>query len=240
MGWSTRQLADLTGVTLRSIRHWHQVGLLPEPSRLTNGYKQYTASHLVLALRIARLQSLGFSLEQVADMLASEEHGREALQDLRAELAIRIADLTRLQADVDAVIAAGVAPDLSPSAALALEALGPDPSSRNMAILFARLLPPDRMPSFADTMRRAPAELTQLNTELGDLPEDASDAQIHALADRGAEVIAAFLADEGSGLPDLDTHVGGAVSTEAMLALTNEHLHAAQRRVLARMVERLS
>ena len=43
MAWSTRQLADLTGVTLRSIRHWHDVGLLPAPERLSNGYKQYTA-----------------------------------------------------------------------------------------------------------------------------------------------------------------------------------------------------
>ena len=40
MAWSTRQLADLTGVTLRSIRHWHDVGLLPDPERRSNGYKQ--------------------------------------------------------------------------------------------------------------------------------------------------------------------------------------------------------
>ena len=83
MAWSTNQLADLAGVTLRSIRHWHDVGLLPEPGRLSNGYKQYTARHLVLALRIARLTSLGFSLEHVAAMLDSEEQGQKSLHGLR-------------------------------------------------------------------------------------------------------------------------------------------------------------
>lgn len=110
MAWSTNQLADLAGVTLRSIRHWHDVGLLPEPGRLSNGYKQYTARHLVLALRIARLTSLGFSLEHVDAMLESEEQGQKSLHGLRSELDERIAELTRIRADIDALIARGSRP----------------------------------------------------------------------------------------------------------------------------------
>lgn len=40
--WSTRQLAEAEGVTVRSIRHWHDVGVLPHTWRLSNNYKQYT------------------------------------------------------------------------------------------------------------------------------------------------------------------------------------------------------
>jgi DNA-binding transcriptional MerR regulator len=37
MAWSTRQLAELTGTTLRTVRHYHDVGLLEEPKRRANG-----------------------------------------------------------------------------------------------------------------------------------------------------------------------------------------------------------
>ncbi|MFD2466244.1 MerR family transcriptional regulator [Amycolatopsis silviterrae] len=44
------------------MRHYHEVGLLAEPERLANGYKQYGVVHLVRLLRIKRLVGLGFSL----------------------------------------------------------------------------------------------------------------------------------------------------------------------------------
>ena len=64
MAWSTRQLAELTGTTLRTVRHYHEVGLLAEPERRANGYKQYGVAHLVRLLRIKRLTDLGLSLRR--------------------------------------------------------------------------------------------------------------------------------------------------------------------------------
>uniref|UniRef100_UPI0037167E9A MerR family transcriptional regulator n=2 Tax=Bacillati TaxID=1783272 RepID=UPI0037167E9A len=52
MAWSTRELAELAGTSLRAVRHYHEVGLLEEPERRANGYKQYGVAHLVRALRI--------------------------------------------------------------------------------------------------------------------------------------------------------------------------------------------
>ncbi len=52
MAWSTRQLAALAGTTLRAVRHYHEVGLLDEPERASNGYKQYRTEHLLRLLRI--------------------------------------------------------------------------------------------------------------------------------------------------------------------------------------------
>ena len=46
------ELAELAGVTVRTLRHYHQIGLLPEPPRSTGGYRRYNVSDLVRLLRI--------------------------------------------------------------------------------------------------------------------------------------------------------------------------------------------
>ena len=50
VAWSTRELAELAGTTVKSVRYYHQLRLLDEPARLTNGYKQYEVRHLVRLL----------------------------------------------------------------------------------------------------------------------------------------------------------------------------------------------
>jgi DNA-binding transcriptional MerR regulator len=70
LAWSTREIAELAGTTVRAVRHYHEVGLLAEPERRANGYKQYGVAHLIHVLRIKRLTDLGFSLSQAyADLL---------------------------------------------------------------------------------------------------------------------------------------------------------------------------
>ncbi len=240
MAWSTKQLADLTGVTLRSIRHWHEVGLIPDPERSANRYKQYTAKHLVLALRITRLTGLGFSLGHVADMLDSEEEGTESLRGLREELDKRIADLVLVRSDIDGLIARGISPDLSPEALMAMEAIGTDPGSRNVAILLARLLPEADMPAFASAMRNTPGSLARLNSELLTLPADTPEEQIVALAERGATLITEFLAEQRDAIPRFDATVKEHEAADAMTELMNEHMNPAQRRAMNLIIERLT
>lgn len=239
MAWSTKELADLAGVTLRSIRHWHDVGLLQEPERLSNGYKQYTALHLVLALRIARLTSLGFSLESVAVMLDSEEQRQSSILGLRDELDLRIAELTGVRAELDALISGGISPDLSPEALLAMEALGPTPGSRNGGILLARLLEKDDLPSFTQVMREAGGALARFDAEVLQLPADTPEAEVVALAERGAVLIDDFFTERGDALPQFRLRVDDDVSASAMAAIMREHLNPAQDRVMVLLVERL-
>ncbi|OLS99913.1 hypothetical protein BJF90_37495 [Pseudonocardia sp. CNS-004] len=94
MAWSTRELADLAGTTVRAVRHYHDVGLLEEPRRRANGYKQYGVAHLARVLRIKRLADLGFTLPQIAELGDADRHPREALRTLDSHLA---QDLDRLQ-----------------------------------------------------------------------------------------------------------------------------------------------
>ncbi|MEV0584299.1 MerR family transcriptional regulator [Nonomuraea sp. NPDC050310] len=84
------ELAALAGVTTRAVRHYHHLGLLPEPERRANGYRHYTLRDAVELARIRRLSELGLSLEEVRDVLA-DDYGRE-LREVLAELD---ADLAR-------------------------------------------------------------------------------------------------------------------------------------------------
>ncbi|MFI6696333.1 MerR family transcriptional regulator [Streptomyces sp. NPDC050433] len=83
------EIAALVGVTSRAVRHYHHMGLLPEPERLSNGYRVYSVRDAVLLARIRRLSELGLSLDEVRDVLA-DDAGRElaeVLGELDADLA---------------------------------------------------------------------------------------------------------------------------------------------------------
>ncbi|MEV1018859.1 MerR family transcriptional regulator [Streptomyces sp. NPDC050264] len=89
------ELAGMVGVTTRAIRHYHHLGLLPEPERLGNGYREYGLRHAVELARIRRLTELGVGLVEVRDVLA-DDAGRELVEVL-AELD---ADLARQEAAI--------------------------------------------------------------------------------------------------------------------------------------------
>jgi len=55
------ELAGLVGISTRAIRHYHQVGLLAEPTRLPNGYREYSLRDAVELARVRRLTELGLS-----------------------------------------------------------------------------------------------------------------------------------------------------------------------------------
>ncbi|MER6625552.1 MerR family transcriptional regulator [Streptomyces sp. NPDC000931] len=90
------ELAAAVGVTTRAVRHYHQLGLLPEPERLGNGYRDYGLRHAVVLARIRRLTELGLGLTEVRDVLA-DDAGKELVEVLteldedlaRQEAAIR-------------------------------------------------------------------------------------------------------------------------------------------------------
>ncbi|WP_395759344.1 MerR family transcriptional regulator [Streptomyces althioticus] len=78
------ELAVAVGVTTRAVRHYHHLGLLPEPERLGNGYRDYTLRHAVVLARIRRLTELGLGLAEVRDVLA-DDAGKD-LAEVLAEL----------------------------------------------------------------------------------------------------------------------------------------------------------
>jgi DNA-binding transcriptional MerR regulator len=85
------QLAAYAGVTVRAVRHYHKIGLLPEPARDRSGYRAYGTAAVVRLIRIRTLADAGVPLARVQELLDAgpEEFAdgvREIDKDLRAEI----------------------------------------------------------------------------------------------------------------------------------------------------------
>jgi DNA-binding transcriptional MerR regulator len=67
------QLAAYAGVTVRAVRHYHQIGLLPEPERDGSGYRKYGAPAVVALIKIRTLADAAVPLSQIGRMLEAGE-----------------------------------------------------------------------------------------------------------------------------------------------------------------------
>jgi DNA-binding transcriptional MerR regulator len=66
------QLAAYARVTVRAVRHYHQIGLLPEPQRDASGYRRYRATAVVSLIKIRTLADAGVPLSQISQMLEAD------------------------------------------------------------------------------------------------------------------------------------------------------------------------
>lgn len=116
-GWSTRELARLAGTTVNTIRHYHRVGLLEEPVRRSNGYKQYDEQHLLRLLGVRRLAELGVPLSRISELDDCPEATTDALRAADRDLASSIDRLQRARGDIAAILhaAAEAAADAPPA-----------------------------------------------------------------------------------------------------------------------------
>ncbi|MCX5014183.1 MerR family transcriptional regulator [Streptomyces sp. NBC_00555] len=232
------EIAALVGVTTRAIRHYHHVGLLPEPERRPNGYRAYSVRDAVLLARVRRLTELGLSLDEVRDVLA-DDAGREladVLEELDADLARQEAEIGERRRRLAALLAAppGEVEPLSPALA-ALLAKAPATDSPAAAMdrehltlldasgpggeeLYAALGPLAADPAVLALYERLDA--------LADAPVD--DPRIPALA---AELVAAVPDEVFAAIP-----AGGAVVAGFKEALLAEYAPA-QAEVVRRVME---
>ena len=67
--WKVGALAKRTGVSVRALHHYDELGLLSPSHRSASGYRLYTASDVVRLQQIRSLRMLGFSLEQSREFL---------------------------------------------------------------------------------------------------------------------------------------------------------------------------
>ncbi|PJE96455.1 MerR family transcriptional regulator [Streptomyces carminius] len=68
------EAASLAGTTPRAIRHYHQIGLLPEPGRGTDDRRRYGYEDIVRLLWIRRMTETGLSLDDVRTVLTADGH----------------------------------------------------------------------------------------------------------------------------------------------------------------------
>lgn len=104
MEWSIQQLARLSGVTSRTLRHYDDLGLLP-PTRVgANGYRHYDQAALVRLQRILLLRELGLGLPAIAEVLDGQTDDVAALTTHRLLLEQERERVDRLIASVTTTI----------------------------------------------------------------------------------------------------------------------------------------
>ncbi|MDH6283820.1 MerR family transcriptional regulator [Prescottella agglutinans] len=78
-------IAQAAGTTPRTIRHYHRLGLLDEPRRLANGYREYDLADLVRLMRVRWLAGAGVPLGSVSSIVSATTDSAAA-DDLEADL----------------------------------------------------------------------------------------------------------------------------------------------------------
>ncbi|SIR62996.1 helix-turn-helix domain-containing protein [Williamsia sterculiae] len=183
MGWSTRELAELTGTTIKTVRHYHDIGLLDEPSRASNGYKQYTTAHLVRMLQIRRLVDLGVPLAEVAMVERADAESEDAIRRIDAECAATIDRLHKVRVELAQILRnrdAVTMPSGFEDAAGELT-----DADRALITVYSRVLDDEAM----DEVRAMAATEYPTDGDFTALPADAGDEVIEDLARRMVPVI---------------------------------------------------
>lgn len=103
--------AEAAGVNVETIRFYQRKGLLPEPDRPAGGIRRYGETDVTRVRFVKTAQRLGFSLEEIGELLRLEDgtHCKEAsklaerkLDDVRS----RMADLARMESVLSALVGA--------------------------------------------------------------------------------------------------------------------------------------
>lgn len=87
------QLAKQARVNVETVRYYERRGLLPEPPRRASGYRQYSPDDLASLQFIRRAQTLGFSLKEIAELLALRVDPTMSCHDVRERAAHKLADV---------------------------------------------------------------------------------------------------------------------------------------------------
>ncbi|MGO4702481.1 heavy metal-responsive transcriptional regulator [Dyella sp. 2RAB6] len=106
-------VAKRVGVNIDTIRFYEREGLLPEPVRRASGYRSYDEGAVRQLRFIRRAKDLGFTLEEIRDLLAlsADRHRgvkavKQRAQERLAAIDARIAELTRVRNGLEELIEA--------------------------------------------------------------------------------------------------------------------------------------
>ena len=69
--WRIGELAEQAGITVRTLHHYHRLGLLSPSCRTSGGHRCYTSKDVVQLQRIIALRSCGLSLEEIGSVLSA-------------------------------------------------------------------------------------------------------------------------------------------------------------------------
>lgn len=188
MTWSTREIAELSGTTVKTVRYYHEIGLLDEPDREPNGYnKRYEVHHLTRLLQIKRLTDLGLSLAQVAELGTAGDGHPSVFQEIDAELEATANRIQSIRQELATLSQPGATPDVPTTFHDVARPLRDN--DRALLTIYAQLFSEDSMDALRQLLAANPHE--DIDEAFRDLPADADEATRQALAERMAPFVGA-------------------------------------------------
>lgn len=97
------QVSKATGVSLRMIRHYEGIGLMPLPDRRDNGYRDYPPRSIERLRFIANARDLGFSVDEISALLSLWDDRDRASSEVKAIALEHAKDLARKSAALEAM-----------------------------------------------------------------------------------------------------------------------------------------
>jgi len=94
------QAAKVSGVSAKMIRHYESVGLFPQPHRTEAGYRQYTGNEVHTLRFIRQARDLGFSIEQISELLGLWQNRRRPSRQVKALAQAHIQELEQKLQDI--------------------------------------------------------------------------------------------------------------------------------------------
>ncbi|MEQ1760082.1 MAG: MerR family transcriptional regulator [Vicinamibacterales bacterium] len=97
---SSSALAQLTGVSTDTLRHYERKGVLGVPARSEGGYRRYPQEAVARVQLVRRALAIGFTLKDLAAVLSERSRGGSPCRGVRALVAARLAELETRLADL--------------------------------------------------------------------------------------------------------------------------------------------
>ncbi|GIH03638.1 mercuric resistance operon regulatory protein [Rhizocola hellebori] len=91
-GLRTGEVAEQAGVNIQTLRYYERRGLIAEPARSPGGHRTYPADTVTLLAVIKAAQKLGFTLDEVAELLATGRR-RHPTRDLQHRAAAKLTEV---------------------------------------------------------------------------------------------------------------------------------------------------
>lgn len=194
------QLAELTGLTVRTLHHYDDIGLLSPSRRSGAGYRLYDGVDVERLYEIMALRQLGLSLEQIAEAITDQTSLEAMLVAHSEHIDARLAAVQRLRTQLGAVLATVRRADR--------------PTDTDLLDLIRRVMTVDaRVENYFDA-----DQLAALAVRREKLGED----RIRAVENRWPSLIAEVDAAIAAGM-DPATPEAGALATEWMGLLEQFH-----------------
>ncbi|MEV0537494.1 MerR family transcriptional regulator [Kitasatospora sp. NPDC050463] len=227
VGLTIGQAAAYVGVTIKTVRHYHRLGLVAEPERDGSGYRRYGSAELLRLIQARTLAGAGVPLAEIGAMLDAEpERFAATLDDVHRRLTRQIEDLTARR-DTLHRLAHGDRALLPDRACAVLDRLadlgfGPDyVATQREALVLARALVPDIFDVFLARLEHGleDPEFVELTKRgLAAVSWDPDDPRIEELASALADKL---LADRAA--PAMPTGSRLKSDASARYGLVNHH-----------------